>query len=174
MMALGSKHGGKCLKRPAFTLVEAVISLVIISGLLVAALNTVGASRLSQYKTSLRCQGQLLAQSLLAEIVAQAYADPNGAAVFGPETGEGSSTRTDFDDVDDYDNWLASPPTEKDGTPMSTWTDWQRMVTVEWIDPLDPTQIEASESQAKAVTVEISYKNMPVASLAMIKTASGL
>jgi len=37
-----------CGRRPeAFTLVEAVVSLVIVSGMLVAALSAVGASRLS-------------------------------------------------------------------------------------------------------------------------------
>ncbi len=160
--------------RSAFSLVEAVVSLIVISGLLVAALNTVGSSQVSQFRSSHAYLGQLLAEALLAEIGSQAYADPNGDPVFGHEDGEDARSRADFDDIDDYHKWVSTPPTEKDGTPLSGWTDWQRIVTVVWIDPQDAYRAVGSETQAKQVTVSVSFRGKPVASLVMLKTDSGL
>ncbi|OHB74408.1 MAG: hypothetical protein A2Z25_19770 [Planctomycetes bacterium RBG_16_55_9] len=72
------------LVQPGFTLVEAVMSMLIVGTMLVAALSTVGASRLSQYKTSRSHCGRLLAESLMAEILRQDYQEPGGAVAFGP------------------------------------------------------------------------------------------
>ena len=46
------------------------------------------------------------------------------------KTGEGAATRADFDDVDDYLNWVALPPQAKDGTPVPGCADWKRGSTV--------------------------------------------
>ena len=59
-----------------FTLVEAAISIVLVSVMLVAALNTVGAAKLGQQKTAARGRAHLLAQELMSEIMRQDYADP--------------------------------------------------------------------------------------------------
>ncbi len=160
--------------RTGFTLVETVVSMLIVGTMLVAALNTVGASRLSQYKTSRGNCGQLLAESLMAEILRQDYLDLDGAPVFGLESGEAGAIRADFDDVDDYHGFSSSPPTSKDGTAISALAGWQRSVIVEWVDPMDVTRVQGSETNAKRITVTVSCDDMQLASLAAIKTASGL
>lgn len=154
----------------AFTIVEAVISTIIVAVMLVAALSTVGASRLTEHKASLAHQGRLLAESLMAEVLRCDYEDPNGAAVFGREAGESATTRTDFDDVDDYDGWSSSPPRTKTGTQLSSTTDWTRTVTVVWIDPMDPSVVKAAETGAKRVTITASYNDVPQATLVALKT----
>ncbi len=162
-------------QRPkGFTLVEAVLSLVIVSVMLVAVLSTVGASRLSQYRTSQYSRGQLLAEALMAEILPQDYLDPNDTPVFGTESGESTSTRADFDDVDDYHGWSSSPPVAKDGTELAGLSGWQRSVTVQWVNPADITQAQGSESNAKRVIVTVSCNNKQVGYLTAIRTNSGL
>jgi len=173
----GCVHGPEARatgRRTGFTLVEAVLSLVIVSVMLVAVLSTVGASRLSQYITSQYSRGQLLAESLMAEILRQDYLDPNDTPVFGCETGESTSTRVDFDDVDDYNGWSSSPPVQKDGTQIAGLSGWQRSVTVEWLNPDDPGEVKASETGAKRITVTVSCDNKQVGSLTAIRTNSGL
>lgn len=155
----------------AFTLVEAVISTIIVAVMLVAALSAVGASRVIQYKVSLHNRGRLLAESLLAEIVQQAYEDPNDPVVFGPETGEQTTNREDFDDVDDYDNWSESPLEDKDGNEIPQSDDWQWTVAVDWVDPLDPTQVQASETGAKRITVTTKRNNITHATFVAVRTA---
>jgi type II secretory pathway pseudopilin PulG len=162
------------LSRTAFTLVETIVSSLIVGAMLVAALSTVGASRLSQYKTSQTTRGQLVAESLMAEIVHQDYSDPDGSPVFGCESAESTGTRADFDDVDDYHGWSSSPPANKDGSAIPNLVGWQRSVTVEWVDPMDPTQVKSSETKTKRVTVIVTNKDMKVASMVALKTASGL
>jgi len=158
---------------PGFTLVEVVVSMLIVSVMLVAALNIVGGSRLSQFKTSQSSRGQALAEALMVEILRQSYADSQygpGSFGLGPdEVGDGS--RSLWEDVDDYDGWSASPPEQKDGTQIANFSGWQRSVNVAWIDPMNPSQVEDSESNAKRVTVTVTYGGAPVASLIAIRTA---
>ena len=163
-----------CSSRWAFTLVEAVVSLLIVGAMLVATLSTVGASRLSKYTISEHSRGQLLAQPLMAEILQQDYSDPNDTPVFGIESGESTTTRVDFDDVDDHNGWVSNPPEQKDGTQISDLTGWERSVTVEWVNPDDVTQVLGSESNAKRITVNVSFNNKNVASLVAIRIHYGL
>lgn len=158
----------------SFTLVEAVMSLIIVSVMFVAALSTVGASRLSQHKFSLGSRGQLLAESLMTEILRQDYQDPDGHSAFGCEIGESSSTRADFDDVDDYHGWSSSPPVNKDGIIVSGLTGWTRSVTVEWVEPLDVTQVRETETNVKRITVTVSYDGITLVSLVGIRSSYGL
>ena len=155
----------------AFTLVEAVISTVIVSVMLVAALSTVGSSRLIQQRVSESSRGRALAVSLLTEVVQRAYEDPNGAVVFGPEAGEQTTDRSDFDDVDDYHNWSESPPKARDGSAIPQADGWQRTVTVAWVDPQNPTVVEPSESYAKRITVTARHNNITHATLVAVRTA---
>jgi type II secretory pathway pseudopilin PulG len=154
-----------------FTLVEAVISTVLIAVMLVAALSAVGASRSIQQQVALSHRGRLLAESLMAEIVQQAYEDPNESVVFGLEATESAGARGSFDDVDDYDGWSASPPVSKDGTVLADAGDWKRTVTVEWVDSADPTLVQAQETGAKRITVTASCNDVPCATLVSVRTA---
>ena len=155
-----------------FTLVEAAISTIIVGGVLVASLNVIGAAAMTRHRLAQRQRARLLASDLMSEILSLPYADPTlGAGVnLGPEPGEVSGTRTLFDDVDDYHTWTSSPPTEKTGTEMASWGRWRRSVTVEWVDPANPTLVQGTESMAKRVTVKVHCGGMPVATLVAIKT----
>lgn len=162
------RHGATA---PAFTLAEAVVSTAIVAVMFVAALNTVGTSRVAQHKNAMAGRGQLFAQALMAEILQQDYKDAGSSPVFGLESGESNATRADFDDVDDYTGWTASPPTAKDGTALANSTDWRHTVTVEWINRLNPAQVETTETGAKRIRVTLSCHNVPQASLVAIRTA---
>ena len=52
----------------AFTIIEAAFSLIIVSVMLVAALNTVGTSQKMQYKLTHQSRALLLAEDMMAEI----------------------------------------------------------------------------------------------------------
>ncbi|WP_169802258.1 prepilin-type N-terminal cleavage/methylation domain-containing protein [Curvibacter delicatus] len=81
-------------RQGGFTLVELVIFIVIVSvgiaGILLV-MNTVVASSADPM---VRKQALALADSILEEILQKDYADPDGTS--------GETTRTTFDDVDDY------------------------------------------------------------------------
>lgn len=148
-------------RRRAFSLLEASISVVLVSVMLFAALDTVGASKSSQRLLEQRGRAYLLAQELMSEILRQAYADPEDVGLIdlrlgslvtvaiGVEAGEPRTCRmtpdawgpyrAGFDDVDDYHGWAASPPQTKDKDDPSAedcptipeLAGWMRSVTVE-------------------------------------------
>ncbi|MHC4628438.1 MAG: type II secretion system protein [Planctomycetota bacterium] len=156
----------------AFTLVEATVSVFIVGVMVVAALSTVGATRLGEYKLGERCRALPLAQDLLAEILQQCYEDPNGSPFFGTEPGEGAASRIDFDDVDDYHNWSASPLQNKDGTDMSDLSGWRRSVQVIWVDPTNLSQTTGSDQGVKRITVTVKHDDVPAASLSAFRTSA--
>jgi prepilin-type N-terminal cleavage/methylation domain-containing protein len=155
----------------AFSMVEVVVSAAIVGVMMVAALNTVAASKLGQQNTGDRGKGALLAQQLMAEILPQAYADPEqpdqGIQI---DSNESSYPRTDYDDVDDYNGWTASPPENKDGTVIPNRSAWARSVTVVWANAADPTQTSVIETGIKRITVTVTRGGDEVAALTALRT----
>ncbi len=158
----------------AFTLVEVVISTVIVSLMLVAGLQAVAAARTASQWVSGRGCGMLLAQDLMAEILQLAYADPAwGLGSLGPGSDEVvTGNRSLYDDVDDYNGWQESPPQNKDGTSIAWASGYQRLVSVAWVDPDNPNQIVGSESKAKRITVTVRRDGKDVAQLVAIRTTA--
>ncbi len=157
--------------RPAFGLLEVVISTFIVGVLLVVALNGVGSATSGQAANGQRSRAHLLAQALMAEIFELHYREPDDAAVFGPESGEGTGgTRNGFDDVDDYHGWTASPPLEKDGTPLPDLAAWQRSASVDYVNPNIHGNVVGSDQGTKLVTVSVSRNGTTMATLRTIVT----
>ncbi|KAA0216468.1 MAG: hypothetical protein DYG94_04790 [Leptolyngbya sp. PLA3] len=111
------------------TMVETVLSTIVVSVLLSGALSAAVSSRGTRVVAEQRAFAVDLADDLLCEILQQAFVDPQtpGAAP-GPDTGE--TTRADYDDIDDYSGWQASPPTSIDGTAIAGAEGLTRMVTL--------------------------------------------
>ncbi len=168
---------GRWWRRPhvarAFTLIEAVGSVLIVAVMFVAVMSTVGAARMSQYKMSGRSRGTALAQDLMAEIVQASYEDPDGpSAGIGLDASELTASRATFDDVDDYDGWFASPPQQRDGTAMQELPGWSRQVAVAWINTIDTTAGVGAETGAKRITLTVKHNGMVMAYRVAIRTSA--
>ena len=145
----------------------------IVAVLLVAALSVVGGVSRTYAVTDEKAKAFLLAADLMNEILRAPYEDPNGSAVFGLETGEGSVTRSAFDDVDDYDNWTETPPAAKDGTAYTGLTNWTRTVQVEWVEVLNPVSISATDSGLKRIQVTVTSPRGVTWTLSALHARSG-
>ncbi len=156
--------------RQSMTMVESVVAMVIVSVMLVAALNTVGAARTGQRKMSDRARGMLLAQALMSEILQQDYQEPVDTPLFGRESSESAGDRAAYDDVDDYDGWTAMPLEYKDGSEMPNLTEWERTVSVVWADLNDLTQQSVSDTGVKRITVTVQRNGTTLAELVGIRT----
>jgi type II secretory pathway pseudopilin PulG len=152
-----------------FTLVEAVMSMLIVGIMLVAALNTVGASKLTQRKNYERSIGPMLAEDLLTEILSQSYEEPVDTPIFGRETGEFSWSRTPYDDVDDYDGWTTSPPEDKDNADLPDLTGWARSVEVYYVDYGLSNELNY-DAGLKRIHVTVTYNGLVVSELSAIRT----
>ena len=157
-------------RRAGFSLLETVLSSLLVGVLLVAAMRSVGASAFAQYRAAEQVTAQFLADGLLAEILAKDYREPGTTVGFGLETGESSSSKANYDDVDDYHNWSESPPQFADGSPMPGLDGWKRKVSVLWVVASDPTQQAFSDTGAKRVTVTVEHNGRTVAARTALRT----
>ena len=159
--------------RRGFSVIEAVLSALVIGVMLVAVLNTVGAARSAQVWNVDRVRAMALASNLMAEIVDEAYADPTEVQLFGPEASELLAQRSAFDDVDDYNGWSKSPPEDLDGTPIPGYAGWTRSVTVSWATLGTPAASSLTDTGIKRITVTVSKRGVKIAELTALR-ASGV
>lgn len=88
-----------CRRQFGATLIEMVISIVIISVSLTAIMMVVTQVGRSSADPMIRTQATAIAQAYMDEILVQSLNDPDGGETGGAEVGE---TRASFDDVSDY------------------------------------------------------------------------
>lgn len=153
------------------SLIEVTIATAIVGGLMVAALNTVGATAVGRQITGDRTRAGMLAQDLMAEILSQAYVDAAAApGDWGLRADETTGNRSKFDDVDDYDGWASVPPQEKSGAKMTAYADWSRSVKVNWVSAKDLVTVDVAESGVKRIIVTVNRGGAPLATLTAVRT----
>ncbi len=152
--------------RPAhnggMTLIELVIAIVVISVALTGVLLVFNQTVRHSADPMVTEQALAIAQSYLEEILLQPFADPPNTTApcnpgaLGPEPGE---TRATYDDVDDYNGLLDSPPRDQFGTPMnpgSSLIDLSRYTVRVTVGCATLTGIPATRSKRIDVTVTAS------------------
>ncbi len=123
-------------RRRGLTLAEVAISTLLVGVVLAAAMNTVGGVLKTRNVTVEAQVGPALARDLMSEVLQNAFTDPEAPdGPIGTETGESTTTRADFDDVDDYNGWNKPSPVNSDGTALGYGTGWQRQVSVGFVNP---------------------------------------
>jgi type II secretory pathway pseudopilin PulG len=155
-----------------FTLVEATLSVVLASVLILSSMYTFGAIGKTR-KAALSHQiASGLANQLMAEIVACCYTNPGGSNVFGPESNEITGNRSLFDDVDDYNNRTETPPQTKGGTAMSNLTGWTRSVVVAYINPATMAA-SGTDLGLKQITVTVTDPTGAKTTLVALRSSNG-
>lgn len=153
-----SSHNNQTAARiRGFSYVEVLLSVVIISVLLVSALKlSANLGRSQQAGTDQQQYGNLVID-LLEEIKQQAYKDPNAVAdSLVRETGELIDDRSNYNDIDDYHGWSASPPENRWNTPFPQFAHLTRSVSVRFVSAADFTLTSAGDEGFKEVTITIT------------------
>lgn len=146
------------LARPAFTLVEAVISIVIVGVMFVAALTTVGAAAQGRWVQAEWREADTLARSLLGEIACGGYGATSGAMV-SLVVGGAAQDRSAWNEADDYNGLVDSPPTDRTGTVLAGYSSaWRRQVKVVRVAPADPSGVSTGNTDygLKRITVTVT------------------
>lgn len=136
--------------------VEVVICIPLVGMVLVGAMNSTGGIVRTWTFAQDMHRAQSLAENLMAEVLQQHYEEPDETPLSGRETDESSSTRLNWDDVDDYDGWTHSPPTDKSNMSLSGYTGWTHAVSVSNVELNDPTQTTASDEGVKRIVVTVT------------------
>ena len=148
-----------------FTLVETALATVLVGGVLVVAMNLVGASRLSQARYADRALASQLAQDLLMEILDQPYDDPDGTSGFGVAVGGITIIRINLDDADDYDDYQESPPTDIHGQVIPGAERFTRSSTVDYVAATAPHIAVSTDTGVKRAVVKVSLGGRELASV---------
>lgn len=169
MKAKRTQNGNHKLRK-GITLLEVVISSLLISLLTIGALKTTGGALRTWYQVSSQYDETILAGQLLEEILQTSYEDPDETPEFGRESHEtqSPSNRLEFDDTDDYDNWSESPPKTKDGTALAGFTGWIRSVDIKKLSDSSPEgniADGATDQGLKRITVTVTDPNGNVTSI---------
>lgn len=118
-------------------MIEIIVSTMLVGIVVVGAMSTLGASVRTQRAANDLITGPLLADQLLAEIMAMPYKDPeDDSSSIGLNNGEADTSRTDFDDVDDFDNWAPAQVQDRIGNVLNQYSGWTRTVDIGYSNQL--------------------------------------
>ena len=154
-------HPRRC---SGFTLVEAVISCLIMATILTSALTMVGAVAKSRKVPAAQAQGLELAKGLMAEILQCHYINPSG-------TTDGT-TRATWNNVSDFSGFQDSPPSATNGTAIPGYTGWKRKVTVTLVMPAAPDTVSGTDQGLKRVTIQVTNPSGVVYTLYGLKSST--
>ena len=105
-----------------------------------------------------------LASGIMDEIRSKAFEDPDANKKFGPEPDEDTSNRIEWDDVDDYNGFVETPPRTIDGQVMNgtggqpDFSIFRYEVVVESVEPDPPDGWKPYTGQA----LKADYKRIIV------------
>jgi MSHA pilin protein MshD len=151
-----------------------VLSVVIVSVLLVGALNALAAAARARAIDNSRQRGAALAQQLMAEILQTYYIDPEtSSTALGLDTGESStSNRLTFDDVDDYHGLSNSPPKSRGGNTIANSTGWTQAVSVSYVVTSTLSTTSSTSTGLKKITVTVTDPNNKTTVLTALRASS--
>ncbi len=157
------------------TMIEAVIGSLLVGMVLASTLSIMGPVLRSSQLVEQEVIAQRLADDLVAEIMTQSYVDPDSSDSedsVGPNSDERSGIRADFDDVDDYHNWISFPPRDKSGTQYSSMSGWARQSRVSHVPTSDFATSSVTSPGAKKILVQVVYGGRVLAEETVIRTAA--
>jgi len=143
------------------TLVETVLSLLILGGAFASALTAIGSARGAQMSAADRRLALVLAEDLMTEILAEpAYKE---GSTFGHESGEAIRPRSAFDDMDDYNAWTTRTLVDIDGNAIPGADRYTREVQIVYVDPANPERRVSSDQGLALIIVQVKYSRRIVA-----------
>lgn len=175
MHASRSSRAARC----GLSLVEATMSMVIVSVMIAGALRAHAAASANSLAATRNLEGGRLAGMLLDEIVQCRYEEPEDgvAKAFGREA-EGAASRSAWDDVDDYDGFTeggAANLTTRHGAEIAGTAGWSWQAAVEWTTFPGTVPVRSlSESSYKKITVTVTSPQGEVTTRVALRTANGL
>jgi prepilin-type N-terminal cleavage/methylation domain-containing protein len=175
---LKKKRIQRSLKNGAgFTLLEVLLSLVILSGgiFMLITMFTVGLKGVTV--NQVRTQATNLAQDLMDEILGKDFdedgSQPKAPDALGRDSGEDTSNRTTWDDVDDY-LYLStenSPPKNAQGT-NTVYDGFTRGASVWYVDADNPDSESSVSTFLKKISIWVSHPEISDVALTGLKTYS--
>jgi type II secretory pathway pseudopilin PulG len=150
------RHGRRAIPFTGFSSLETVISTVLVSITLVAAMNSLAFVIQTIGKDSEAEQASHIAHAWLSQIAALPFRDPvDGTEALGLEDGESPLARAAWDDCDDYHGWSATQLPELAGI-ESQAVNWGADVQVNYCDVDAPESVTSSTTSLKRIRLRLT------------------
>ncbi len=159
------------MTRRGLTLIETVISVAVVSLLLAAALNTTGVASATRALANDRRLAEELCQSMMSEILAHPFVDPDdGKDDLAPTFAESAfASRLAFDDIGDYHAWSASPPVNRDASAIAGTAGLTRTVHISRYINASRTDLFQHAGQVKVVRVRVLRNSRVIYELSALR-----
>jgi type II secretory pathway pseudopilin PulG len=132
-------RNGTPRRRAGFTLIEAALTTVIIGVGCVAMLQLLGAGTVANGEGTQLTTAMNLAGNIRECLMGVNFADPTVKDTWGPEAGE---TLLTYDDLDDFDGKVFSPPIDARRYPIDGYAGWSQTIKIESVEPTNLTLIK--------------------------------
>jgi MSHA pilin protein MshD len=130
-------------RRQAFSIMETTMATLMVGILLAGSLASFARIRGMQQDMVMMEQANLLAIDLMNEILSLPYSEPGVTTVStGPESGE--SSRSLYDDVDDYNGLTETSAVTRSGSAIAGASRYRRRVSVFFVQPTNPSIISVT------------------------------
>jgi len=138
-------------RAPGFTLVEVLMAAAIMGILFVALMEALRTGLQMLEQSQRTTVASVLAEEVYQMTLALPVADPQEPTHWGAEAGESAP----FDDVDDFDGAVFSPPRNADGNVIAGMEDYEQQVTVVSVseDDLDEVVADGASGVARVTVV---------------------
>jgi hypothetical protein len=157
-------------RRSALSLIEVVMSTLLVGIVLVGAMNLLGGVVRGRSSATDLARGHQFAQQLMTEILNMAYGEGGSLGpdpvliILIPEV------RSQFDDVDDFHLYTESPLLTRTGGIIANTSGWRRSVAVAWVDPANPGTAVGSNQGVKRITVTVQRSGQTITQLACLRS----
>jgi len=117
---------------------EVVISSLLVGTVLITSLSTTASWRRFHQQNREREITRRLAEELISEITSTGFMNPNSTTpgAFGREAGELSTSRANWNDVDDYHGMAETAVRDKSGVVVADAAGYERSVTIKAASPV--------------------------------------
>ncbi|MBI1850603.1 MAG: hypothetical protein HYR85_09700 [Planctomycetes bacterium] len=143
------------MSREGFSAIEVLIGIVLLAIVLPGLLTGIFALEAGSGNARMRTLACELAEDQLDEIASKAFEDPDlPADSFGTE----EAVRANWDDVDDFDGLVRSPPTDALGGAITGASAFTRSVAVENVDDTNlDVPVADGSTDIKRITVTVTW-----------------
>lgn len=164
----------KLANREGLTFLEVGIAISLFAVVMLGFFQLFNIAVNSSYRATRQIIVTNLCRGLMAEIMSKEFSDPEDPNNVALGLNAGEVSRSDFDDVDDYDDWSESPPITIGGDPMNgmggspNYLGFTRSVEVSYVN--ENMEFSPTATDYKEIVVAVTASFVKDAQIIGIKT----